>query len=86
MTGPMEALRARFLDRCRDELPVLADPAHADFRRVVHGLAGGAGVFGYPKISERADVVDQALADGEPADPAALKALVDEIEAVLRSA
>jgi len=86
MSDPMEALRARFLDRCRDELEVLRDPAHADFRRVVHGLAGGAGVFGYPKISERADVVDQALADGQPADPAALSALIEEIEATLRSA
>ncbi|HEX6865955.1 MAG TPA: Hpt domain-containing protein, partial [Caulobacteraceae bacterium] len=85
-TDPMAAFRARFLDRCRGELAILADPSHPDFRRVVHGLAGGAGVFGYPVISERADVVDQALAEGRPADPAALAALVEEIEAALRSA
>lgn len=86
MSDPMEALRARFLGRCRGELDTLRDPTHADFRRIVHGLAGGAGVFGYPKISERADVVDQALADGQPVDPAALSALIEEVEAALRPA
>ena len=80
----MEALRARFVERCRGELAILRDPAHPEFRRTVHGLAGGAGVFGFPRISELADVVDQALADGRPADPADLEALIEEVEAVVR--
>lgn len=84
MSDPMAAFRARFLDRCRGELEVLRDPAHPDFRRTVHGLAGGAGVFGYPRISELADVVDQALADGRVASDADLEALIAEVEAALR--
>ena len=86
MSDPMAAFRARFLDRCRAELPILRDPAHPDFRKTVHGLNGAAGTFGFPDISAKAEPVDEALADGRPPDPADIEALITTVEAALRPA
>ena len=80
----MEELGARFLERCRGDLIVLRDPGHPEFRHTVHGLAGGAGVFGYPQISRLANVIDEALAEGRAVDLADLDALVAEVEAAVR--
>lgn len=86
MSDPMEAFRARFRDRCRDELAILRDPGHPDFRKTVHGLNGAGGVFGYPQISALAEPVDAALADGRAADPADIDRLIAGIEDLVRPA
>ena len=86
MSDPMAAFRARFLDRCQTEIPILRDPAHPDFRKTVHGLSGAAGTFGFPEISARAEPVDEALADGRSPDPADIEALIAAVEAALRPA
>ena len=86
MNDPMAAFRARFLDRCRAELPILRDPAHPDFRKTVHGLNGAAGTFGFPEISALAEPVDAALADGRAPDPADIGKLIASVEAAIRPA
>lgn len=86
MSDPMEAFRARFRDRCRDELAILRDRGHPDFRKTVHGLNGAAGTFGYGEISTLAEPIDAALADGrEPAD-GDIEKLIAAVEALVTSA
>ena len=67
MTGfgeRMTELRARFLDRIAADRAALEAAERAsdspEIRRIAHGLAGAAGIFGFPEISEAASAVDQA--------------------------
>lgn len=61
-------LRARFLTRCEGDLARierLLDGQPLDtgeLRALVHGLAGAAGTFGFPDISEAAGDCDDAFA------------------------
>lgn len=81
---PMAALRARFVERTRGELAVLeAGAGHPDFRRIVHGLSGAAGVFGFSEISARAGVVDDRLAEGQAVEERELAALIASVRAIL---
>ncbi len=71
MTDPLEALRALFIERCRADLDQLAglDSSHRDIGAIAHRLAGAAGSFGYPEISEAASVVDDRARYGPPPSP-----------------
>lgn len=67
----LAALKAKFLDRCRADLPLLeaaaTDPAAADpeaLRFCVHRLAGAAGTFGYKDLSRAAGEADDELVLG----------------------
>jgi HPt (histidine-containing phosphotransfer) domain-containing protein len=76
MSDLPETFRLRFIDRCRGDLAELeAGPDDAALRRLIHGLAGAAGTFGFPRISEMAGVIDDDLSQGREPDPARLEAL-----------
>jgi len=70
------------LEADRRRLAELSD--HNDLnelRRVVHGLAGAAGTFGYREIGEAAIALDDKFAAGErvlPADVARLMAALEQ--------
>lgn len=61
-----QALRRRFVERCREDLLVLEaatrGAVEADaLRATVHRLSGAAGTFGYPELSRLAGEVDDEL-------------------------
>jgi len=65
MSDLPEAFRQRFLERCRGDLAELeAGPDPSRLRPVIHGLAGAAGTFGFPQISDIAGELDDDLAEG----------------------
>lgn len=71
MTDPLEHLRALFIERCRTDLEQLGalEPDHPDIGVIAHRLAGAAGSFGYPEISEAAAVVDDRVRSGPKPTP-----------------
>jgi HPt (histidine-containing phosphotransfer) domain-containing protein len=88
---PFGPLRARFLARCREELALveraIAEPDMGPgplLRAAVHRLAGAAGTFGFPAVSDRAGRVDDVLHDGNAPRLADLEALAEALRAVLR--
>ena len=72
MTDPLEALRAQFIDRCRDDRQRLAAPEADDAERamIIHRLAGAAGAFGYPELSAVAADLDVRIRSGADVFPA----------------
>lgn len=85
----MAQLRARFLDRAREDRARLVSAMAAgdtgEIRRIAHSLAGSGGVFGFPEVSACARRVEEK-ADG-PLDTAGLericRALVDALDRLL---
>lgn len=76
-----QALRERFVERCRGDLAVLeqAQGGGVDaesLRATVHRLSGAAGTFGYPELSRLAGVVDDELILSGVADEGSLGKLV----------
>ena len=67
----MAELRAHFLERAaaqRAELEAaLAAGEREEIRRIAHSLAGSGGVFGFPRVSEDAQAVEEAV-DAGPGD------------------
>jgi HPt (histidine-containing phosphotransfer) domain-containing protein len=61
----MEALRSRFVERAAtDEAALRSAWAGRDVetvRRIAHSLAGNAGMFGHPQLSEAAGALEEAL-------------------------
>jgi len=87
----MQALRDRFVERCRGDLvrlKVLAagDLSADELGALAHSLAGAGGVFGFPEVSAAAGRLDDAYASGETPSPAAVAALLDELQRVVDSA
>jgi HPt (histidine-containing phosphotransfer) domain-containing protein len=66
----MQQLRARFAERSlgeREELgAAIAAGDHATAIRVLHSLAGNAGMFGYPGLSTAARQLEVALESSAP--------------------
>lgn len=95
MTGfddKLAGLRARFLDRCRTDLPLLeaaaARPQAADaeeLRFCVHRLAGAAGTFGFPDLSAAAGDADDELVQGRAPSPDQLRRVVELVKAELQT-
>lgn len=83
-----QALRRRFIERCRQDLAVLeaalardvADPA---LRATVHRLSGAAGTFGFPELSRIAGAMDDALIEHGRTEPAELARLIDAVRALI---
>lgn len=80
MTDPLAPLRERFRKRAADDLArlrVLAagDLASNELRALAHNIAGAAGTFGYPALSEAAMAVDDRYAAGEAPDAPQLAVL-----------
>jgi HPt (histidine-containing phosphotransfer) domain-containing protein len=77
----LAALRARFLARAADDRAALATAQKANdreaIRRIAHGLAGAAGVFGFADISAAARAVEEAGEDDIRSRLAHLLALLD---------
>jgi HPt (histidine-containing phosphotransfer) domain-containing protein len=86
MTDPLAGLRERFRTRCGDELEQVRalrqSPTAAELMRVVHNLAGAAGIFGFAALSAAAAVIDDGFASGRTPDPKLLDALEAELAAV----
>lgn len=91
MTDPLDALRDRFRARAaadRAELESLSkgDRGGADLRRLVHNLAGSAGIFGFGPLGLAAAEIDDQMAAGSPADIASLDRLKQRLDEAARSA
>jgi HPt (histidine-containing phosphotransfer) domain-containing protein len=92
-TDPAAALsdlKQRFLQRSADDLAKLLDYADGgavsaeEIRYLVHRLAGAAGIFGFPALSDAAARLDAALVENAALDPEAMRPLIADLEAVLR--
>lgn len=93
MSDVLAGLRARFLERCVADLERLdrlmreGDQDTGEMQTLVHGLAGAAGTFGFPDISEAAGECDDAFACGDAPDREMLERLAATLKAaVLRRA
>jgi len=70
MTDVLAALRARFRERCADDVKRLQDLMARDdlgaaaLHGLAHRLSGAAGTFGFAEISLAAGAVDDAFAAG----------------------
>ena len=84
MSDPLAALRARFLQRAREDAEVLRSPTSERqlVAVVAHRLSGAAGMFGFPEVSRLAALVDDQIHAGQPIDAAALQALIAALEAL----
>jgi HPt (histidine-containing phosphotransfer) domain-containing protein len=67
---PLAALRVRFRARGMEDADrleqALESGERVELERLVHGLAGSAGMFGYRRIGRIAGEVDAAFARNEP--------------------
>lgn len=85
-----EALRARFVARCAEDLPVLEQALEgmADgetLRHTVHRLSGAAGTFGYKELSRLAGAIDDRMVEGAPPSSAELTELVEAVRVLVRA-
>jgi HPt (histidine-containing phosphotransfer) domain-containing protein len=66
----MTELRARFAEEAKKDrerlIKALADDDYHLIRSIAHSMAGRAGLFGFPEVSEKAAALESAL-DNEPA-------------------
>jgi len=79
---PFELLRRQFIARCRTELEELRQlgPGDPQLGQIAHRLAGSAGSFGYPAVSEAAAVVDDRNRSGPDPAPGEIQVLIDSLE------
>jgi HPt (histidine-containing phosphotransfer) domain-containing protein len=86
MTDPLAPLRDRFRTRTAEDLirlrALLAAGDADELRRLAHGIAGAAGTFGFPKLSEAAILIDDDYVAGRTPDQAAFDRLEQELVAV----
>jgi HPt (histidine-containing phosphotransfer) domain-containing protein len=88
----LESLRAVFVQRikgdaarlaaCRSSLGQNADPATVgQIKKIAHGLAGAAGLFGFHQISSDAAAVEDAViaGNGGEGDPSELTRALDRL-------
>ena len=71
MSDPLAALRAKFVARCAEDLAVVRlGPDAPDLARVVHRIAGAAGMFGHDALGTLASRLDDdAQGGGRFAEP-----------------
>jgi HPt (histidine-containing phosphotransfer) domain-containing protein len=86
VTDPLAPLRERFRLRSAEDVARLRSLLEAGdagaLRRLVHGIAGAAGTFGFPSLSEAAILIDDDYAAGHRPERAAFDRLERELEAV----
>lgn len=61
----LDALRGRFVERCRDDALGLAGTNEVDDQMAIaHRISGSAGMFGYQALSDAAQALEEALRRG----------------------
>lgn len=69
MNAALDALRTRFVERCTEDrvkLGAVVAARDADALKLLsHKLAGAAGTFGYPSVSQAALAVEDELDAGD---------------------
>ncbi len=89
MSDLLASLRARFLSRCVTDLERIVRLRERDalnseeMQALVHRLAGAAGTFGFPAISDAAADCDDVLAQGQAPDRSKVERLTAAIEEAL---
>ncbi len=82
----LSLLRARFLERARSDAEALAAALQsgdiATISRLAHGIAGNAGLFGFPDVSAEASSLEYAIEEAEPMWPDRTRALVTSLRAL----
>lgn len=81
----MLLLRERFVARCADDLETLkmlsgGNLQAAQMQSLVHSLAGAAGTFGFPAVSEAAGRLDDVYALGQSPHQDMVTALLSELQ------
>lgn len=86
MSDPLASLRARFSERCGADLSRMRElretSSSDELVRIVHNLAGAAGIFGMSALSSAAAAVDDRFASGRTPEPELLDALEAELAAL----
>jgi HPt (histidine-containing phosphotransfer) domain-containing protein len=87
----LAALRERFIARCVGDLARLRDLARGDLgsselQDLAHSLAGAAGTFGFPRVSEVAGAVDDRFALGQTPSQADVDALIVALQEAVEAA
>ncbi len=78
----MAPLRAKFAARCAEDLLVVRAGAGApDLARIVHRIAGMAGMFGYGALGELAGRIDERAHAGQGFAEGDLAELASALEA-----
>jgi HPt (histidine-containing phosphotransfer) domain-containing protein len=78
---PLAILRVRFVARCAEDLVVVrAGPDAPDLARVVHRIAGAAGIFGYDALGALAGRMDDDAHAGARFEDRDLAALAQALE------
>lgn len=89
MSDPLAPLRERFRERVAGDLARLrhlraGDLAGGELKALVHNLAGAAGTFGHPALSEAAMAIDDRYAVGTLPDAAQLALLEHRLAEIAR--
>jgi Chemotaxis protein histidine kinase and related kinases len=88
-TDILAALQHKFLERCRQDRSDLsalmqrAELASPEARRIIHGLAGAAGSFGFAGLSEAAALADEPYSSGQCPTEAMVQRVLDQLDTVL---
>ena len=84
----LAGIRTKFLERSRSDLATLraedADPS--EVARIIHGLAGAAGVFGFHDLGAAASRADQQMQEAGRVSPDALAELIGALQSALADA
>lgn len=90
---PLARLRARFTQRCVEDLATLRSLLNQDaivrrepLRMVAHGLSGIAGSFGHASLSALAGDIDYDLTQDQRVTDEKLSELVTALELTIREA
>ena len=86
MTDPLAVLRTKFIARCAEDLLVVqAGPAAPDLPRVIHRIAGVAGMFGFTALGELAGRIDERAHAGQGFSEAELAELAAALDVAARN-
>ncbi len=81
MADMLAALREKFRDRCVTDAATVRDylegrTAAEPVERIVHRIAGAAGMFGAPELGQAAHLLDESFAQGRAPTEAQLRDLL----------
>ena len=87
MTDVLAGLRARFAERCVADARAISDyldgrPGEEPLERIIHRLAGAAGMFGAHEVGTAAQSLDEGYGEGRVPSEAELRKLLALLEAI----